>query len=86
MAEKLAENQRTGTTTTTTTRPEETLVAINLLIRFFFREVQNHGLVRRFLIKRINKEMQEGLQKGGAAVNKIIKGLKVRGRIQWRKD
>ncbi len=60
---------------------DETLLAINLLMQFFFREAHSNGLVRRFLIKRINKEMQEGVQKGGAAVNKIIKGLKVHPRF-----
>lgn len=59
------------------TQKDETLLAVNLLLQFFFREAQNNGLVRRFLIHRINKEMQEGVAKGGATVNKIIKGLKV---------
>lgn len=59
------------------TQRDETLLAVNLLLQFFFREAQNNGLVRRFLIHRINKEMQEGVAKGGATVNKIIKGLKV---------
>lgn len=63
---------------------DETLLAINLLMQFFFREAHSNGLVRRFLIKRINKEMQEGVQKGGAAVNKIIKGLKVH--CLWKKS
>ncbi|XP_046641767.1 PDZ domain-containing protein 8-like isoform X2 [Daphnia pulicaria] len=59
------------------TQRDETLLAVNLLLQFFFREAQNNGLVRRFLIHRINKEMQEGVAKGGATVNKIIKGLKI---------
>lgn len=71
LADKLTDNSRS-------ILPDETLLALNLLMQFFFREAHSHGLVRRFLIKRINKEMQEGVQKGGTAVNKIIKGLKVR--------
>ena len=72
LAEKLAEE-----TGPRATDGDETLLAINLLLQFFFREAHSNGLVRRFLLQRINKEMQEGVQKGGTAVNKIIKGLKV---------
>lgn len=70
-------DQKTDVTGSQTTK-EETLLAINLLAQFFFREVQHNGLARRFLLRRINKEMNEGLEKGGPTVNKIIKGLKVR--------
>ena len=71
------ETEKIATSTETETTADETLLAINLLAQFFFREVQHHGLARRFLLRRINKEMNEGLAKGGPTVNKIIKGLKV---------
>lgn len=54
---------------------DETLLAINLLVQYFFRELRSQGRVRRWLLQRINLEMQEVLTRG--AVSKIIKGLKV---------
>jgi hypothetical protein len=54
---------------------DETLLAVNLMAQFFFRELRSQGKVRRFLLNRINHEMEELLTKG--AVSKIIKGLKV---------
>lgn len=54
---------------------DEALLAINLLVQFFFRELRSQGAVRRFLLRRINQEMEEVLSRG--AVSKIIKGLKV---------
>jgi hypothetical protein len=54
---------------------DETLLAVNLLVQFFFRELRSQGPVRRFLLRRINQEMEEVLTRG--AVSKIIKGLKV---------
>lgn len=60
---------------TTTINGEEFLLAVNLLGQFFFREAQTNGLVRRFLLQRINKEMEEGISEG--TVSRIIKGLKV---------
>jgi len=45
------------------------------MAQFFFRELRSQGKVRRFLLNRINHEMDELLTKG--AVSKIIKGLKV---------
>lgn len=44
-------------------------------MQFFFRELRSQGPVRRFLLRRINQEMEEVLTRG--AVSKIIKGLKV---------
>lgn len=55
---------------------DETLLAINLLVQYFFRELSSQGRVRRWVLQRINIEMQEVLTRG--AVSKIIKGLKVR--------
>ncbi|XP_046441578.1 PDZ domain-containing protein 8-like isoform X1 [Daphnia pulex] len=54
---------------------DETLLAVNLLVQFFFRELRSQGPVRRFLLRRINQEMEEVLTRG--AVSKIIKGLKI---------
>lgn len=55
----------------------EALLAVNLLVQFFFRELRSQGSVRRFLLERINLEMEEALTKG--SINRIIKGLKVLG-------
>ena len=54
---------------------DETLLAVNLLVQFFFRELRCQGPVRRFLLRRLNLEMEEALTKG--SMSKIIKGLKV---------
>ena len=81
MTEKLTAEKIPTSGTDDPTQQDQTLLAVNLLLQFFFREAQNNGLVRRFLIHRINKEMQEGIAKGGATVNSIIKGLKVKADI-----
>ena len=75
MADNLSANTRT-------IGGDDTLLAINLLIQFFFRQFHSDGYVRQLLIRRVNKEMQEGVQKAGATVNKIIKGLKVKGSVK----
>ncbi|XP_045024455.1 PDZ domain-containing protein 8-like isoform X1 [Daphnia magna] len=80
LTEQLTEEKTIATSEGTDKEGEQrddTLLAINLLMQFFFREAQNNGIVRRFLIHRINKEMNEGVEKGGPTVNKIIKGLKI---------
>lgn len=77
LEEKITERAKSdqGTDTKEITASDEALLAINLLLQFAFREVQSSGPVRRFLLDRINKEMQEGISKG--FVSAIIKGLKV---------
>lgn len=56
---------------------DETILAINLLVQCAFREAQSNGLVRRYLLEQINKEMKKGISEG--LVSKIVKGLKVCG-------
>ena len=59
----------------TNIKDDESLLAINLLVQFFFRQLRSEGHVRRFLLDRINLEMEEVLTRG--SISKIIKGLKV---------
>ena len=83
---KLAERAAAGNSGNNEDSPssplsDETLLAVNLLVQFFFRELRSQGKVRRFLLNRINHEMEEILTKG--AVSKIIKGLKVFVRVSF---
>ena len=45
------------------------------MVHFFFRQWRSQGSFRRFVLNKVNQEMEEILSKG--AVNKIIKGMKV---------
>ena len=54
---------------------DEAVLAVNLLVHFFFRQWRSQGSFRRFVLNKVNQEMEEILSKG--AVNKIIKGMKV---------
>ena len=53
----------------------ESILAVNLLVQFFFRQWRSQGSFRRFLLKKLNQEMEEIISKG--AVSKIIKSMKV---------
>ena len=45
------------------------------MVHFFFRQWRSQGSFRRFVLNKVNQEIEEILSKG--AVNKIIKGMKV---------
>ena len=67
------ESESTGEST----KSDDALLAVNLLAQFMFREMQTNGLVRRFLLRRINREMEKAISAEAGAVTKIIKQLKV---------
>lgn len=54
---------------------DEAVLAVNLMAHFFFRQWRSQGSFRRFMLNKVNQEIEEILSKG--AVNKIIKGMKV---------
>lgn len=65
-----------GTSSSTSSNiNDEAVLAVNLMVHFFFRQWRSQGSFRRFVLNKVNQEIEEILSKG--AVNKIIKGMKV---------